>query len=74
MLGSPTRSLDEIFERLDGSAFTAEFKYDGQRAQIHAWVDDGKTAVKVFSRHLEDMTEKVTFLIACMNRRFSKSY
>jgi DNA ligase-1 len=61
MLGSPTRSLDEIYERLDGASFTAEFKYDGQRAQLHAWIAevDGKTNVKIFSRHLEDMTEKV---------------
>ncbi|EUC61770.1 DNA ligase, partial [Rhizoctonia solani AG-3 Rhs1AP] len=29
-LGSPTRSLDEIYDRLGDLAFTAEFKYDGQ--------------------------------------------
>ncbi|TFY78874.1 hypothetical protein EWM64_g5137 [Hericium alpestre] len=58
-LGSPMRSLDEVYERLDEQPFVAEFKYDGQRAQIHAWTNDtGKTVVKVFSRHLEDMTEK----------------
>ncbi|KAG9103095.1 hypothetical protein FRC06_000243 [Ceratobasidium sp. 370] len=32
-LGSPTRSLDEIYERLGNLAFSAEFKYDGQRVQ-----------------------------------------
>lgn len=59
-LGSPTRSLDEIYERLGDLAFSAEFKYDGQRAQIHAKKDgQGKVAVKIFSRHLEDMTSKV---------------
>ncbi|KAI0699263.1 ATP-dependent DNA ligase [Cytidiella melzeri] len=35
-LGSPTRSLDEIYGRLGSQPFAAEFKYDGQRAQIHA--------------------------------------
>lgn len=59
-LGSPTRSLDEIYDRLGDAAFSAEFKYDGQRAQIHVNLDqEGKTCVKIFSRHLEDMTSKV---------------
>lgn len=60
-LGSPTRSLDEIYDRLGALPFTAEFKYDGQRAQIHALRDGGPHPyVKIFSRHLEDMTDKVT--------------
>ncbi len=59
-LGSPTRSLDEIYDRLGLLPFTAEFKYDGQRAQIHASRGlDSKHTVKIFSRHLEDMTDKV---------------
>ncbi|KAI0645719.1 ATP-dependent DNA ligase [Trametes meyenii] len=58
-LGSPTRSLDEIYDRLGFLPFTAEFKYDGQRAQIHASRgQDSKHTVKLFSRHLEDMTDK----------------
>ena len=38
MLGSQTRSLEEICDRLGNLSFrvTAEFKYEGQRAQIHA--------------------------------------
>lgn len=60
MLGSPTRSLDEIYERLGEQAFSAEFKYDGQRAQIHAENVDGRLRVSIFSRHLEDMTDKVS--------------
>lgn len=58
MLGSPTRSLDEIYERLEALPFVAEFKYDGQRAQIHALRQDAAVQVKMFSRHLEDMTDK----------------
>ncbi|KAJ1309690.1 hypothetical protein OPQ81_006455 [Rhizoctonia solani] len=57
-LGSPTRSLDEIYDQLGNLAFTAEFKYDGQRVQIHASWDAEKVAVRLFSRHLEDMTQK----------------
>ena len=60
MLGSPTRSLEEIYDRLRNLSFTAEFKYDGQRAQIHAIRDANHgITVKIFSRHLEDMTSKV---------------
>ncbi len=59
-LGSPMRSLDDVYERVCGLPFTAEFKYDGQRVQIHAKKsDDGQPTVSLFSRHLEDMTEKV---------------
>ncbi len=62
MLGSPTRSLDEIYRRLGDLPFTAEFKYDGQRAQIHASSNhNGDCQIKVFSRHLEDMTSKVNY-------------
>lgn len=59
-LGSPARSLEEIYVRLRDRPFSAELKYDGQRAQIHGSFGDGGTLVKVFSRHLEDMTSKVT--------------
>lgn len=37
----------------------AEYKYDGQRAQLHAAkVDGGKVRVQIYSRHLDDMTAK----------------
>ncbi|KAF8813796.1 ATP-dependent DNA ligase [Phlegmacium glaucopus] len=64
MLGSPTRSLEEIYDRLGDLPFTAEFKYDGQRAQIHA-IREAKNnlTVKIFSRHLEDMTSKYPDII-----------
>lgn len=59
-LGFPTRSLDEVYERLDDQPFAAEFKYDGQRAQLHATRGDiDLLTMKIFSRHLEDMTDKV---------------
>lgn len=54
------RSLDDVYGRVCGLPFTAEFKYDGQRVQIHAESGDiGNHSVSLFSRHLEDMTEKV---------------
>lgn len=61
-LGSPTRSLDEVYDHLGNLPFAAEFKYDGQRAQIHAQKNnDGDLKVWIFSRHLENMTDKVRF-------------
>ncbi|KAI0081242.1 ATP-dependent DNA ligase [Panus rudis PR-1116 ss-1] len=68
-LGSPTRSLDEVYDRLGDLSFAAEFKYDGQRAQIHATPSDtGRLIVKIFSRHLEDMTDKYPDLVDLVER------
>ncbi|EIW83139.1 DNA ligase [Coniophora puteana RWD-64-598 SS2] len=73
-LGSPTRSLDEIYERLNNQPFTAEFKYDGQRAQIHGKrMANGQIDVKIFSRHLEDMTSKYPDVVSLVYDIFSRS-
>ncbi|EWC45233.1 hypothetical protein DRE_05960 [Drechslerella stenobrocha 248] len=61
MLGSITRDLPEMLGRLGSRKFTAEYKYDGQRAQIHC---DEKGKVSIFSRHLENMTDKYPDLVA----------
>lgn len=63
MLGSITRDLAEMLTKLDGREFACEFKYDGQRAQIHC---DDKGKVTIFSRHLEIMTDKYPDLVALM--------
>jgi len=55
MLAQPTKCIDEIFERFKGKSFTAEWKYDGERAQIHC-LENGK--IQVFSRNLDETTEK----------------
>src|SRR6266702_547903 len=69
-LGSPMRSLDDVYERIGGQSFTAEFKYDGQRVQLHAVkAEDGKLSVNLFSRHLEDMTEKVEYIPLAFSRQ-----
>jgi DNA ligase-1 len=61
MLGSITRDLSEMLTKLQGRDFACEFKYDGQRAQIHC---DEKGKVSIFSRHLELMTDKYPDLVA----------
>ncbi|KAI9442212.1 DNA ligase [Lactarius indigo] len=73
-LGSPMRSLDDVYDRIGGQPFTAEFKYDGQRVQIHAVkVGDGKLSVNLFSRHLEDMTEKYPDVVYLVHHFFATS-
>jgi DNA ligase-1 len=61
MLGSITRDLSEMLTKLQGRDFSCEFKYDGQRAQVHC---DENGKVSIFSRHLEVMTEKYPDLVA----------
>eukprot|EP00929_Paragymnodinium_shiwhaense_P100997 TRINITY_DN6373_c0_g1_i2.p1 TRINITY_DN6373_c0_g1~~TRINITY_DN6373_c0_g1_i2.p1 ORF type:complete len:802 (-),score=266.80 TRINITY_DN6373_c0_g1_i2:476-2815(-) len=55
MLAKPSKGIPEVIERLSGKRFTGEFKYDGERAQIHV-LDGGE--IQVYSRNSENMTEK----------------
>ncbi|GAA5962647.1 hypothetical protein JCM8115_005905 [Rhodotorula mucilaginosa] len=67
MLAKPTKAISEVLDRFEGKQFTCEYKYDGERAQIH-YLEDG--SVRVFSRNSEDMTVKypefVTQLPKCI--------
>jgi len=61
MLGGITRDMGEMLTKLQGRDFSCEYKYDGQRAQVHC---DDKGKVTIFSRHLEVMTDKYPDLVA----------
>ncbi|CAG9793147.1 unnamed protein product [Diatraea saccharalis] len=63
MLAHPARGVQELFDRFEGSQFTCEWKYDGERAQIHvpSTTDDGApdySRAAIFSRNQENNTSK----------------
>jgi DNA ligase-1 len=55
MLAHPTKALTDILDRFESIAFTCEYKYDGERAQIHK-LEDG--SMRIYSRNSENMSTK----------------
>ncbi|XP_020261727.1 DNA ligase 1-like isoform X1 [Asparagus officinalis] len=65
MLAKPTKSVSEILDKFQGMEFTSEYKYDGERAQIH-YMEDG--SVEIYSRNAERNTGKYPDVVNCISR------
>lgn len=59
MLAQPSKNLTKAFSKVENVEFVAEFKYDGERVQLHY---NGST-MKVFSRNSEDISVKYMDLV-----------
>lgn len=80
MLAKPTKAITEVLDRFEGQTFTCEYKYDGERAQIHYVSKNADlqlseaTAVatkavsdgvaSIFSRNSEDLSKKYPDILA----------
>ena len=82
MLAKPTKSITEVLDRFEGKDFTCEYKYDGERAQIHyvaadspqqyannnpALKKDAQGLSAIFSRNSEDLSKKYPDILAKLN-------
>ncbi len=87
MLAKPTKSITEVLDRFEGKNFTCEYKYDGERAQIHYVAEDSpqqytsgvpgsdkkaKGLTAVFSRNSEDLSKKYPDILAKLNTWIKK--
>ncbi len=70
MLAKPTKAISEVLDRFEGKPFTCEYKYDGERAQVHL-LPNGKLAV--FSRNSENMSVKYPDLVEQIPRCINPS-
>lgn len=54
MLAQPCKNLTKAFAKFEKEKFLSEYKYDGERVQIHHF----NNQTKIFSRNCEDITMK----------------
>lgn len=57
--------VSEVLDKFSNQPFTCEYKYDGERAQVHV-LEGG--SVKIYSRNSEDNTVKYPDIAALLPR------
>jgi DNA ligase-1 len=83
MLAKPTKAITEVLDRFEDQTFTCEYKYDGERAQIHYVAKDSETKYRsavpeatkgaangltaIFSRNSEDLSKKYPDILGKLN-------
>lgn len=65
MLAKPTKGVSEIVQKFQDTEYTCEYKYDGERAQIH-FMENG--SVEIYSRNAERNTGKYPDVVAAVSR------
>lgn len=70
MLAHPSTGISDVLKRFDEHKFICEYKYDGERAQIHL-LEDG--SISIFSRNLENNTTKYPDIISHINKSYDAS-
>ncbi|KAE9593171.1 hypothetical protein Lal_00028957 [Lupinus albus] len=65
MLSKATKGVSEVLNKFQDVEFTCEYKYDGERAQIH-YMENG--SVEVYSRNAERNTGKFPDVVAAVSR------
>lgn len=65
MLAKPTKGVSEIIDKFQDMLYTCEYKYDGERAQIH-YKEDG--SVEIYSRNAERNTGKFPDVVIAVSR------
>lgn len=69
MLAKPTKAITEVLDRFEDQTFTCEYKYDGERAQIHYVAKESASKgeeglAAIFSRNSEDLSKKYPDILA----------
>ncbi|RYR11308.1 hypothetical protein Ahy_B05g079772 isoform D [Arachis hypogaea] len=65
MLSKPRKGISDILNSLQDVQFTCEYKYDGERAQVH-YMENG--SVEIYSRNAERNTGKFPDVVAAISR------
>ncbi|XP_031395573.1 DNA ligase 6 isoform X1 [Punica granatum] len=64
MLAKITNGIPSVVKLFQNRAFTCEYKYDGQRAQIHKSLDG---SIRIFSRNGDETTSRFPDVVAIIN-------